>query len=134
MEGNRKAAERWLDRAKDDLAWSRASVKESIFHGACFSAQQAGEKSLKAFLVLHGKPVAKIHDLGALVERCHSLDPTFEDLREVVMPLTDYYLQARYPDIADFIHFSKKKADDALTRAETTVAFVEKRFHAKEEH
>lgn len=128
MGSNKKAAQKWLDRAEDDLAWTQASLKEGIFYGACFSAQQTAEKALKAFLIANGKSVVKIHDLAALVERCAQLDPSFEALRETVIPLVDYYLQARYPDIAEFIDFTEDKAKDAHKRAEATLAFVTERL------
>ena len=40
-------SQKWLNMAKEDLLWAKASLKEEIWRGACFAAQQAAEKSLK---------------------------------------------------------------------------------------
>lgn len=34
----------WLNLALDDLSWTKANLNERIWYGACFTAQQAGEK------------------------------------------------------------------------------------------
>lgn len=60
--------ERWLVKSKDDLLWSKAGLKEEIFYGACFSAQQAGEKALKAYLLFKSVEPRRIHDLSGLLE------------------------------------------------------------------
>lgn len=114
----------WLEKANDDLRWCQASINGNVWHGACFSAQQAAEKTLKAYLFFKGKPSKKIHDLGALLEQCIALDPTFETLREQVLPLVDYYLQTRYPDIGDFMDYSEQKASQAFRNATSIVEFV----------
>lgn len=41
----------WFEKAKDDLQWTEANIRENIYYGACFTAQQAAEKALKAFVV-----------------------------------------------------------------------------------
>ena len=38
----------WLDEAKSDLAHARNDLKGSFYNWACFSAQQASEKAVKA--------------------------------------------------------------------------------------
>lgn len=43
-------AKKWFNIAEEDLLWAKASLKEGIWRGACFAAQQASEKSLKAYL------------------------------------------------------------------------------------
>ena len=34
---------KWLNYAQDDLSWTEANIKEQIWYGACFTAQQAAE-------------------------------------------------------------------------------------------
>lgn len=118
------ASEKWLKQARDDLAWTIANIREKIWYGACFTAQQAAEKALKAYLIAKGKRVVKIHDLGALVEMCVKIDSTFGELREACTTLTDYYAPTRYPDVAEFMIFSKQHADEALKFAGKIVKFV----------
>ncbi|MBI3385273.1 HEPN domain-containing protein [Candidatus Gottesmanbacteria bacterium] len=48
---SRNEHELWLSKADDDLEWCRASLREKIYYGSCFVAQQAAEKALKAYLL-----------------------------------------------------------------------------------
>lgn len=73
-------------------------------------------------------PTKKIHDLGALLEQCQTHDPTFETLREQVLPLVDYYLQTRHPDIGDFMDYSEIKSTQAHRDASSIVKFVSKKL------
>ncbi len=125
---DKSAALNWLAKAKDDLAWTQANIREKVWYGACFTAQQAAEKALKAYLIAKGKKIAKIHDLGALRQLCKKSDEAFEELKVACATLTDYYAPARYPDIAQFITFSDRKANEALKLAQTVVRFVEQRI------
>ncbi|MDP2720514.1 MAG: HEPN domain-containing protein [bacterium] len=118
----------WLTKAFDDLSWTKANIKGGIWYGACFSAQQAAEKALKAYLLYKGKRLKKIHSLVALLEECRELDPSFEKLRTRCARLTVYYVTTRYPDIIDFAEFSKEKAVEALELAKRVVGFVEEKF------
>jgi len=115
---------KWLNHALDDLSWTKANLKEEVWYGACFTAQQAAEKALKAYLIKQGNDIKKIHDLGALIEECIKLDTSFEELREGSIILTAYYVQSRYPDIAEFIDFTEEKAKEAYILAEKIVKFV----------
>lgn len=114
----------WLAHAQDDLRWCQAGIDGKVWHGACFSAQQAAEKALKAYLLSKNKPSKKIHDLSALLERCIAIDSTFETIRESVLPLIDYYLQTRYPDIGDFMDYTETKAIQAMSDSSSIVEFV----------
>jgi HEPN domain-containing protein len=121
------ASLRWLEKAKDDLFWTQANIREKIWYGACFTAQQTAEKALKSYLLSKGKKTAKIHDLGVLLELCKRFDPSFEEMRSLCATLTDYYLPTRYPDISEFMTFSEEKANEAFELAKKIVKFVEKR-------
>jgi HEPN domain-containing protein len=123
-----RATAAWLAKAEDDLLWTKANLAQSIFYGACFTAQQAAEKALKAYLLSKDQPARKIHDLGALVELCTRLDPAFESIRETALPLVDYYIQTRYPDIGDLIDYTEEKATDAYARAVQIVNFVKSKL------
>lgn len=118
--------QKWLNYALDDLSWTEANLKEQVWYGACFTAQQTAEKALKAYLIRQGKDIRKIHDLGALLEECIKLNTSFEQLRPGCLILTAYYVQSRYPDIAEFIDFTEDKAKEAYQLAKEIVEFVEK--------
>lgn len=115
---------RWLTQAKNDLKWTKANITQKIYYGACFTAQQAAEKALKAFLISKGKRI-RVHDLGAILQQCKKFDLSFEKLRQATATLTDYYLETRYPDISEFIDYNYAQAKEALESASEILEFVE---------
>lgn len=121
---NSSASQKWLDKALDDLEWTKANIREQVWYGACFTAHQAVEKTLKAYLLKNGVTLRKIHDISALLEECIKVDISFETLRETILPIVDYYVQTRYPDMTEFMNYTEEKAEDALERAEKTAEFV----------
>jgi HEPN domain-containing protein len=68
----------------------RESFAEGIFG---FHAQQAAEKSIKAWLSLIGRSYPRTHDLGALLEL---LAVPHEHVPWEVVELTDFAIQLRY--------------------------------------
>ncbi|MEM1643191.1 MAG: HEPN domain-containing protein [Desulfurococcaceae archaeon] len=87
----------WLAEAKADLRHAEASINIGDCNWACFAAQQAVEKALKA-LVLHvlGE-YPKGHDLVKLYRRIK--DFTSISLSEGALArLSTYYTLARYPN------------------------------------
>lgn len=116
----------WLNKAQDDLKWTQHNLTGSIWYGACFTAQQAAEKALKAYLLSKRKSLRKVHDLGALLEDCTHIDTRFERLRSIIASLAAYYITTRYPVYEDLAQFSEEQARRAFTDASTVVAFVEK--------
>ena len=116
--------ESWINKAEDDLKWTNSNLKEKVWYGACFTAHQSVEKSLKSFLISKNKPVAKIHDLSALAERCKEVDNAFEELIEGIISISDYYINSRYPDAGDFMSYSKEDAQEAYEIAKKVFEFV----------
>ena len=87
----------WLKKARDDLRWTKHNIEAKEFAGACFSAQQAAEKALKAFIVFHNKKLRKVHDVEALLESCVEIDSKFKSLQKLARILFPYYVETRYP-------------------------------------
>ena len=79
--------QRWLDYARSDLDAGNALLREPQPHPrqACFLAQQAAEKALKAVLVFLEIPFTYTHDL----DRLRDLIPT------------DWHVKAAHPDLAE---------------------------------
>lgn len=119
-----KSYQKWLDYALDDLSWTKSNLKEKVWYGACFTAQQAAEKVLKAYLISQEENIKKIHDLRALLEECIKIDQSFEHLRNECATLNVYYSPSRYPDISEFVHFTKEKAEEAYVLAGKIIEFV----------
>lgn len=121
-------SQNWLEYASNDLSWTKANLNEQVWYGACFTAQQAAEKALKAYLISKDETIKKIHDLRVLIERCHTIDPDFEKLRESCATLNPYYTPARYPDIGEYTDFTEEKAREAYQIAKEIVEFVEEKL------
>lgn len=113
----------WLRFAQDDLAAARLLLTDVELPArvACFHAQQAAEKALKASLVHAAIQFRKTHDLVVLV----ALQP--EPVRS---ELSDYDLQrlqqwavdTRYP--ADLPHITAGEAAAVVAIADQIVASV----------
>jgi HEPN domain-containing protein len=67
-------------------------VRQSLFH-----AQQAAEKSLKAFLIWHEQPFPLTHDLARLLRLCVSIDSGIATGVEPALDLTQFAARFRYP-------------------------------------
>lgn len=86
----------WMFLAESDLRAAEVMLREEIFHMACFHAQQAVEKALKAILRRREKVVPKIHSLAKLSHEVTALGVSlFED---DVLFLDQFYTPTRYPD------------------------------------
>ena len=92
-------AREWLRRARSNLARSShgQATPDMLLEDACFDAQQAVEKALKALLVSKGIQVPRTHAISELITMLAELG--FEipaDVHEA-SALTDYAVAARYP-------------------------------------
>jgi HEPN domain-containing protein len=90
----------WLAKAKLDLkaaAHEASAPAEGLWGDVVFHAQQAAEKSLKAFLAWHDVPFRKTHNLEDLGQRCVALDATLRPVADQAAPLSEYAWKFRYP-------------------------------------
>jgi len=98
MNANRQEADRWLTQAQHDLRAAVLNRRESFPEIACFLAQQAAEKALRAFLYAQGKQMVSEHAVHLLARACATYNPSFVALEEACRSLDQYYLPTRYPD------------------------------------
>ena len=100
-EKNLREAGRWLSTADDDLASARILEKNGQYAHACFHAQQAAEKSLKALWIREdadpwGHSVKKlIDDLEAINVTAHQ---DFDQYARAGLILDRFYIPTRYPN------------------------------------
>jgi len=90
----------WLQKVQFDLkacAHALSSEDSGLWPDAVFHAQQAAEKSLKAFLAWHDKPFRKTHSIEELGHACLELDPSLTPAVDRAVPLTEYAWKFRYP-------------------------------------
>jgi HEPN domain-containing protein len=88
----------WLRKAASDMVSVDATIQAGALDSACFHAQQASEKYLKAFLTLNRQTFPYTHNLADLVQLCAATDPSFASLVPIVSGLTPYAVQVRYDD------------------------------------
>lgn len=99
----RDEARRWVARARDDLAVAVIITNSGagVSWAACFHAQQAAEKAIKALLVLYGIDFPKTHALTALAMLL-PLEAQGALNSDALAELTPWAVAGRYPeDIAD---------------------------------
>ncbi len=112
----------WLDRAADDLAVGKLTLKKGYTAHSCFLSHQAFEKSLKAFLIKRRATHPRTHKLVDLVTECATLDEALANLLTGAIVLDQYYIPTRYPDatpgtLAEGLP-SAKQAKEALNIAQ----------------
>lgn len=90
----------WLAKAELDLkaaAHDASTPEHALWGDVMFHAQQAAEKSMKAFLAWHDAPFRKTHNIDELGQQCAALDPSLAPLAHGAAPLTEYAWKFRYP-------------------------------------
>ena len=80
----------WLSKGGKDLAAAQYELQADppFTDDIVFHAQQAAEKSLKAFLSWHRVPFRKTHNLIELGEACCQIDRSLDPLLRRAAPLT----------------------------------------------
>ena len=115
----------WFRQAERDLSHAEKSLRDRDYEWACFAAQQAAEKALKALHLFLGQDVWG-HVLVKLLEELPFLVP--EDIREGAYVLDTYYIPTRYPngfpEGAPFEHYHVKQAEEAVEYARKILEFV----------
>lgn len=108
-------ANRLLSLAKRDQAAFLAllGVEAAGLSVACFHAQQAAEKSIKAILVLHGIEFKRTHDLLALASLLAEKSITLPVTDDWLIRLTPYAVEFRYDD--DPVHLISGREAEEIT-------------------
>lgn len=123
------SAQEWLKFADADLRAARLlfANPEVPSRIACFHAQQAAEKALKAALVAASIPFRKTHDVVVLVGLVPQSLAT-ELVAVDVLLLLPWAIDGRYPgDLPDAID---AEVSDVVSTAATIVAGVERWLNA----
>lgn len=89
----------WLAEAEADLRHARQAFRFRSYNWACFAAEQAAEKAIKAFLmgVLKKRPI-HTHDLTALHRETRGMLRLPTAISTRLAQLSAYYTGARYPN------------------------------------
>ena len=121
----------WLDEALDDLAAAEDLYRLGRYSKACFFAQQAAEKAVKAALMKRLKRFETIHSVAELLRRLRRGGVWVpEELVESGELLDRFYIPTRYPNAwpygAPHRHYTEEDARIALEHARRIVAFAKR--------
>ncbi len=114
-------ARNWLGGARDDVTLA-LELSGRMPNVACFHAQQAAEKALKAWLVALSGDVAREHLMQNLLSELSGLGVDVNSaFREDALALGKFYVTTRYPDALGGADprtaFVTAEADEAARRA-----------------
>ncbi len=87
----------WLDEAQGDLEHARSDMEGGFHNWACFSAQQAAEKAVKAVFQRMGAE-AWGHSVADLMEELAKKHEIPEELSNGALELDKAYIPTRYPN------------------------------------
>ena len=118
-----KEVKKWLEQAKSDLSAAQSSVTTKNFDWACFQAQQAAEKALKALLLQKSGKIIKTHDLVFLGAEADLP----EQFKEVCKELTLIYVHVRYPTATE-VRDLKNKSSRYIAVVRELLKWIEKQF------
>ncbi len=119
--------QRWLRQARADLAAAKDSMATGHHEWACFQAQQAAEKALKALLLQQGRTTVVSHSLVDLVQEAARYHPSLAGLMQEAKALDAFYLPTRYPNAlvsekAPAEYYSREDAQRCLSCAESILS------------
>jgi HEPN domain-containing protein len=117
----------WFNQAVRDLEQAKDSQKAGRHEWACFAAQQAAEKAVKA-LHLHLGQEAWGHVIAKLLQELPELVQLPKDLLEKARVLDNFYIPARYPNShpqgAPFEHYGSLQSEAAINYASEIIDFA----------
>lgn len=115
----------WFAQAERDLEQAAASRRESRHEWACFAAQQAAEKAVKAVHLSRDQD-AWGHVIARLLAELPVDVPA--DLREKARVLDGFYITTRYANShaegPPFEHFGTLQSEEALLYAGEIIEFA----------
>ena len=113
-------AHRWWTQALDERSFVRDMAREGrYFDKACFVAQQASEKAVKACLYAAGRREVFGHAVLEFTRLLAERDPSFKAAEGPAARLDRYYIPARYPNgLPAGTPFESYSADDLASALE----------------
>ena len=117
----------WFNQAVRDWEQAEDSQQAERHEWACFAAQQAAEKAVKA-LHLHLGQEAWGHMVARLLQELPELTTVPQQLIEKGRVLDSFYVPARYPnghpEGAPFEHYGPLQSEEAIRYAGEIIEFV----------
>lgn len=126
-------AARWQAHARLDRN-AAERLAEELWLVACFHAQQASEKSLKALITYVAGDAVPAHAAQILLAALDDLsEPVPPSVAAAANALDRFYISTRYPDALDFadasLVFTTDDARRAMEWADVVMGWVEARIN-----
>jgi HEPN domain-containing protein len=119
----------WMAQAERDLEVARANAEQEYHEWACFAAQQAAEKALKAALYSRLRE-SRTHSLRLLLGDIDDNAP--ETAVQAARVLDRYYIPTRYANGHDsgppFSYYGPPESRQAIEYADLLVKFARSRM------
>ena len=136
MNASEIEARRWFLQAQADLAVVRLLGAEKHHAAACFHAQQAAEKALKAVLFSQGSRAVWGHSVRELARQCEVHDPALGGLAGDAALLDQFYIPTRYPNglpapAVPSETYTAAQSGDAQRAAEYVIEMAEVFLHTR---
>jgi HEPN domain-containing protein len=118
----------WMDQAQGDLAHARHDLEGGFYDWACFSAQQAAEKAVKAVFQKLGAE-AWGHSVADLLEELNRSQTVPDELKDMALELDKAYIPTRYPNAhpsgSPRRRYTPTEAERMVAHAEQVIQFCE---------
>jgi len=117
----------WFNQSLRDLEQAQDSRRDGRHEWACFAAQQAAEKAVKALHLYTGQE-AWGHVVARLLQELPETVSAPDQLIEQGRVLDNFYIPARYPNShpqgAPFEHYGPLQSEEAIRYAGEIIEFV----------
>ncbi len=120
----RGSPDEWMAHAISDLRLARLAAGDALVQReqACFHAQQAAEKAIKAVLLFKKTAFPLTHDIETLLEIAEKIGIPLSDKLQEASLLTPYAVETRYP--GTWADVTEEDLNEAIRVAETTVTWA----------
>lgn len=116
----------WMSQAQSDLDHAQHDLEAEFYEWACFSAQQAAEKAVKA-VVQHLGGEAWGHSVADLLRELAERHDVSDELLDGALELDKSYIPTRYPDAhpsgAPRERYTRSEAKRHIDHADRIVTF-----------
>jgi len=116
----------WMNQAEWDLSHARSDIENGFYDWACFSAQQAAEKAVKAVFQKLGAE-GWGHSVADLLNELPEQVKPSDHLIDEALELDKAYISARYPNAhpsgSPANRYTRKEAERLAGYAEEIIKF-----------